>query len=197
MDLFAQLRPAMSFAGARRVQLDEHSWVEHVPDWLPSHEHLMAELLAKADWAQHDRWMYNRMVIEPRLTATYPVLADAPACLHEITTALSEHYGVPYDGLWVNQYRDHRDSTSWHADSPASDHPEAIVPVLSLGATRRFLIKPRAGGKSVAFDPRAGDLIVMGGRSQKDWLHAVPKQAKPAGMRLSVNFMAHAIRPRA
>jgi hypothetical protein len=60
--------------------------------------------------------------------------------------------------------------------------------VLSLGAPRRFLIKARPGGKSVGLTPESGDLIVMGGRAQRDWLHSVPKQARPAGARVSVNF---------
>lgn len=176
---------------ARRAQLDATSWVEHLPGWLNEPEALAAELLAKAAWAQHDRWMFNRVVREPRLTATYPVLDEVPITkLREIGAKLSSHYGVPYDGLWLNQYRDHRDSTSWHVDWPSCKRDECIVTVLSLGATRRFLIKPRAGGRSVAFEPATGDLIVMGGRSQTDWLHSVPKQTKPAGLRLSVNFMS-------
>jgi alkylated DNA repair dioxygenase AlkB len=36
----------------------------------------------------------------------------------------------------------------------------------------------------------AGDLIVMGGRCQRDWLHCVPKQSAPTGPRISVNFAA-------
>jgi hypothetical protein len=28
----------------------------------------------------------------------------------------------------------------------------------------------------------------MSGRCQRDWLHSVPKQARPAGPRVSVNF---------
>ena len=36
----------------------------------------------------------------------------------------------------------------------------------------------------------AGDLIVMGGRCQRDWRHCVPKQATPSGPRISVNFAA-------
>jgi len=64
------------------------------------------------------------------------------------------------------------------------------VPVLSLGAARRFLIRPAAGGPSTTFRPVAGDLIVMGGRCQRDWRHCLPKQATPSGMRISVNFAA-------
>ena len=35
---------------------------------------------------------------------------------------------------------------------------------------------------------RAVDLIVMGGRCQKDYQHSVPKQKQHAGARLSLNF---------
>ncbi len=133
--------------------------------------------------------MINRRVLEPRLTAEYNDLADAPnPALPAAARALSARYQIPYDGLWINYYRDHRDSTGWHGDWPTCKRPECIVPVLSLGAPRRFLIKPRPGGRSVGFTPASGDLIVMGGRAQRDLLHCVPKQARPAGPRISVNF---------
>ena len=67
----------------------------------------------------------------------------------------------------------------------------STVPVLSLGATRRFLIRPAQGGKSVSLAADSGDLIVMGGRSQRDWRHSVPKQAAPADPRISINFAPH------
>jgi len=133
--------------------------------------------------------MVNRMVTEPRLTAEYHDLASAPHDdLRAAAAVLSAHYAVPYDGLWINFYRDHRDSTGWHGDWPTCKRTICIVPVLSLGATRRFLIKPRHGGRSIRLTPASGDLVVMGGRCQRDWLHSVPKQTTPAGPRISVNF---------
>ena len=82
----------------------------------------------------------------------HPVIADAPHPVFGLLAgALSEHYRTPYERLWMNWYRDHDDSTGWHADRPANRRPEATIPVLSLGATRRFLIRP-AGGR--APDPR-------------------------------------------
>ena len=36
--------------------------------------------------------------------------------------------------------------------------------------------------------PASGDLIVMGGRCQADWLHAVPKVAGSCGSRISVQW---------
>jgi alkylated DNA repair dioxygenase AlkB len=178
-----------AFSTVQRVWLDDTSWVEHVPGWLSGSRELLAELQDSAPWEQRERWMYTRMVTEPRLTAEYRVLADAPQPqLRAIAAALSDHYDVPYDGVWMNLYRDHQDGTGWHADRPANRPPTAIVPVLSLGAARRFLIRPESGGPSTVFTPASGDLIVMGGRCQRDWRHCVPKQKTPAGPRSSLNF---------
>jgi hypothetical protein len=91
-----------SFATAQRTQLDETSWVEHVPGWLSGSDELFRALLADAGWEQRDRWMINRVVQEPRLTAEYTEMADAPhPFLRTMAEALSAHYGVPYDGLWL------------------------------------------------------------------------------------------------
>jgi alkylated DNA repair dioxygenase AlkB len=181
--------PDREFCTARRIALDDTSWIEHIPDWLHGSDALFAELMAAANWEQRTRWMYRQKVTEPRLTAEYPDIAEAPhETLHAVTDALLDHYGVAYRSLWINLYRNHRDSTSWHGDPIGKLQETSIVPVLSLGATRRFLIKPAAGGKSVSLPVAGGDLIVMGGRSQRDWRHSVPKQATPAGPRISVNF---------
>lgn len=193
LSLFGAGEPTVdtAFASAQRTQLDSMSWVEHVPGWLAGGDRLLASLLSTAPWEQRERWMVNRMVIEPRLTAEYASLAAVPeAALHTAAKLLSKHYGVPYDGLWLNLYRDNQDSTSWHGDWPSCKRPICIVPVLSIGATRRFLLKPRHGGRSHIMSVADGDLVVMGGRCQRDWLHSVPKQVTPAGVRVSVNFQS-------
>jgi alkylated DNA repair dioxygenase AlkB len=190
-DLFTDLGPAVDagFTTRRRIELDETSWIEHAPGWLRGSGDLFDELMATAPWEQRSRYIYARRVTEPRLTAEYEDIGAAPQqLLHIITDALARHYGVAYRYLWLNLYRNHRDSTSWHGDPIGKIQETSTVPVLSLGATRRFLIKPARGGKSVSLAVASGDLIVMGGRAQRDWRHSVPKQATPAGPRISINF---------
>jgi alkylated DNA repair dioxygenase AlkB len=180
---------APSFGEPHRVHLDGTSWVEHFPRWLAHSDLLFASLSENAGWEQRTRWMFTKQVEEPRLTAEYPLLMEAPVLrLREIGSLLSAHYEIPYDSAWLNLYRDHRDSTSWHADRPSCKRAECIVPVLSLGETRRFVIRPKDGGQSIVFVAADGDLIVMGGRCQRDWVHCVPKETRPVGARISVNF---------
>lgn len=179
-----------TFATAIRQDLDDTSWVEMVPGWLTNPDGLFDELRREVPFEQHQRWMYNRKVDEPRLTAEYADISKAPKDVQQIADALSEQYGIPYDGVWLNLYRDNRDSAGWHGDWITCKREQCVVPVLSLGATRRFLLKPKDGGRSIGFSPQAGDLIVMGGRCQRDWRHSVPKQATPKGPRTSLNFQS-------
>lgn len=89
-----------AFPAARRIWLDEAAWIEHVPGWLSGNGELLTSPRATVPGVGRERWMFTRMIAEPRLTAEYPVLADAPQPpLRAIAAALSAHYGVPYDGL--------------------------------------------------------------------------------------------------
>ena len=194
-DLFSSEATSLSidasFALAKRMALDAHSWVEVVPGWMSGSRLLFERLETAVPWQQHDREMFDQTFREPRLTAEYRNLRDVPEkALLEAARALSQHYGVAYDSLWLNLYRNGQDSTGWHRDRFSCRRPECIVPVLTLGATRRFLIKPRLGGTSLAFKPGSGDLIVMGGRSQEDWVHSVPKDPALSEPRISINFQS-------
>jgi alkylated DNA repair dioxygenase AlkB len=196
-DLFSSATATLAldraFTTAKRIAIDSTSWVEIVPGWLSGAQSLLETLGATVHWQQHDRRLFDQTFREPRMTAEYRTLAAVRnRTLLDCVRALSDHYGVAYDSLWLNLYRDGQDSTGWHRDRFSCRQPECIVPVLTLGATRRFLIKPRTGGASMAFEPNSGDLVVMGGRSQQDWVHSVPKDRAVMGQRMSINFQSSA-----
>jgi alkylated DNA repair dioxygenase AlkB len=195
VDLFAtpasSLSVDTSFATAKRVALDEHSWIDVVTGWISAPHLLFERLVAAVPWQQHDRVLFDQTFREPRLTGEYRNFKDAPEpVLLDVCQALSQRYGVVYDRLWLNYYRNGQDSSAWHRDRPVRQLPHAIVPILTLGATRRFLVKPYNGGKSLVFKPQSGDLIVMGGRAQVDWLHSVPKEPGITEPRVSINFQS-------
>lgn len=190
--LDAEAELDVSYAGLVRHHLDDMSWVDYCPGWLRGADALFAELLATGDWQQRTRRMYDGMVLEPRLTAgwsTSPHAAGTPTALPRMCATLSDRYGVTFDRVWVNLYRDGRDSVAWHPDRNGRVHRNPLVATVSLGARRRFQLRPRGGGRiAMTLEPGCGDLVVMGGACQHDWEHCVPKTAKAVGPRMSVTI---------
>jgi alkylated DNA repair dioxygenase AlkB len=182
----------VSFAGLVRHALDATSWVDYCPGWLRGHDALFGTLLETGDWQQRTRRMYEGRVLEPRLTAGWSTDASdpaTPAVLPSMCSVLSARYGVAFDRVWVNLYRDGRDSVAWHPDRNGRVHRNPLVATVSLGARRRFQLRPRGGGRTVlTLEPGCGDLVVMGGACQHDWEHCVPKTARAVGPRMSVTI---------
>ena len=179
-----------SFGNLERVELDEGSWVDHAPGWIQGADRLFEEVLAGREWEQRSRRMYDQTVAEPRLTA--PWTKDSgrplePAVLEEIRVALSERYGRDFDSVGFNLYRDGRDSVAWHGDRIPEEIEDPVVALVSLGEPRKFLLRPKGGGKSRAFLLGRGDLLVTGGQTQRAWDHSVPKVAQ-AGPRISLAY---------
>ena len=161
------------------------AWIDSAPGALAGPDRLFDEILAAAPWASHDRPMYDRMVVEPRLTTRK---WDAPPPLvMEMADALSVRYGLDLGVVSANLYRDGADSVAWHGDRIGRKRSETVVAILTLGAPRRFLLRPKGGGASVRYLPGPGDLLVMGGTCQRTWEHCVPKCAE-SGPRISVMF---------
>ena len=62
---------------------------------------------------------------------------------------LSERYGVGFDSVWVNLYRDGEDSVAWHGDRNAKVLTNPMVVTVSLGARRRFLLRAKGTTRAV------------------------------------------------
>jgi alkylated DNA repair dioxygenase AlkB len=178
-----------SFARVRRQVLTGGAWVDHAPGWCGGADTLFSELLATTPWAGREVRMYDRVVPEPRLTHRWH-LDHGPAppeAMLSMARVLGARYGVPFTQIGANLYRDGADSVAWHGDRVARELPEAVVALVSLGATRPFRLRPAGGGPSVGLLPGPGDLLVMGGSCQRTWQHSVPK-ARSVGPRISVQF---------
>jgi alkylated DNA repair dioxygenase AlkB len=173
------------FARAHRRDLGWGAWLEEVPGWVQGSDGLFEALLDGAPWESHERRMYDRMVIEPRLTTRQ--WDDPPEPLPAMGQALSVRFDADLSVISANLYRDGRDSVAWHGDRVGRNRAEAVVAILSLGSPRRFLLRPKVGGRSLRLEPARGDLLVLGGTCQRTWEHTVPKRAR-AGPRISVMF---------
>ncbi len=177
-----------ALARRQRVWLDDSAWVEHLPEWVSSEETLMGDLISGTEWRRERRHMYHRTVDVPRLVASLPDDGPGHPLLERIRALLSAHYATTFARISMGYYRDGADSVAWHGDYVAREMDEpTLVATVSLGAARRFLMRPRGRGRSVPFSLGRGDLFVMGGMCQRTWQHAVPKVAR-ALPRLAIMF---------
>lgn len=173
--------------------LDATSWVDLVPGWLRDADEVFAALRDGLAWRQARLWRYDHWVDEPRLTAgTRP--AAHPA-LVAATRELRRLYRVDLDGPALAYYRDGRDALGAHRDRELRHTSDTLIAILSLGARRPWVVTPRgaadtgrAAAGAVDLAPRAGDLLVLGGRAQADWLHGVPPQPGLRDGRISVQW---------
>lgn len=174
-----------AFATLRRIDLDHDAWIDYAPMWLRGDQTLFGALANGVEWTQPVVKMYDREVVTPRLVATVdPRLHDA---IPRLIDTLSSRYEVGLNRVSAGWYRDGSDSVAFHGDRIARERAEATVATVSLGAPRRFLLRPKAGGPGRSFSLGHGDLVVMGGTCQRTWEHAVPK-VKSAGPRIALMF---------
>lgn len=187
--LFGREAPSFdpSLGRIRRIELGNGAWLEHHPGWLQGHERVFQELVPGIGWRSERRVMYEREVDVPRLVARPPAIGPVAELLAQLSRTLSERYQRGLDNLSLAHYRDGKDSVAFHGDKVGRLVDDCIVATVSVGAPRRFLMKPSKGGGSLTFDLGWGDLFVMGGTCQRTWQHAVPKRAH-ADPRISIMF---------
>jgi alkylated DNA repair dioxygenase AlkB len=176
-----------SFGSLRRIELAEGAWIEWAPAWLQGHARLFDVLAHGTRWRSEERRMYDRTVDVPRLYAGLPQDGAGHPVLDDMRRALDRRYVTAFEHVSLALYRDGRDSVAWHGDHVARRLPEAVVATVSVGAPRRFLLRPRGGGRSIGYSLGWGDLFVMGGSCQRTFQHSVPKVAR-AEPRIAIMF---------
>ena len=186
------------------------------PHWLVADdaEALFARLRATIAWEVHRIRLFGRIVDSPRLScwigdpdAAYTYSGTRfqphpwPRLLGPLRARLRDELGVDFNSVLANLYRDGRDCMGWHSDDEDALGPQPPIASLSLGAVRRFVLKPRrANGATAAtaatVDPPQrlalelppGSLLLMRGDTQRVYRHALPRTARPVGPRVNLTF---------
>jgi alkylated DNA repair dioxygenase AlkB len=180
-------------ATTERRQLDDTSWVDVTRGYVRGADELYALLVESVGWRQGRVFRYERYLDEPRMGSWFS--RDTPYPHPALTAAhraIQHQYHVTFGGVGLAYYRDGRDSVAAHRDTDLRYCENTVIAILSLGAQRPWLLQPRGdrgrfreGANTGAIDlsPAGGDLIVLGGQCQTNWLHAVPKVPgpRPAG----------------
>ncbi len=174
------------------------------PDWLATAEAnaLLVSLREGIHWETHRIRLFGREVDSPRLScwiggedAAYTYSGARfqphpwPAALLSVRQRLTDELDCVFNSVLANRYRDGRDYMGWHSDNESALGPQPLIASLSLGATRRFVLKHRhESSRKLELELPHGSLLVMGGDTQRNYKHALPRTAKPVGERINLTF---------
>jgi alkylated DNA repair dioxygenase AlkB len=181
-----------------RIQLDATSWVDVARGWVPDADGLFAGLMQDVAWRTSKLFRYDHWVEERRLGAMWRPGTPLPhPALADVHRALQRQYAVQFSGFGLLQYRDGNDGQAFHRDTDMRWLDNTVIAIVSLGAKRPWLLRPKANrydhgeGRGATHDvsPGPGDLLVMGGRCQADWEHSVPYlRGRSVGTRISLQW---------
>ncbi len=161
----------------------------------------MAEICRDTPWRHDTITLFGQTHDVPRLTAlmgdegvTYryshltmnAIAWSAP--VDDLRHRVEEQSGTCFNSVLLNWYRDGRDSNGWHADDEPELGEEPVIASLSLGVTRTMRFRRRDGEARFAVDLADGDLLVMRGDSQREWVHTIAKSARVTSGRLNLTF---------
>jgi alkylated DNA repair dioxygenase AlkB len=174
------------------------------PAWLApgDAEVLFAGLRDGIPWSVHRIRLFGRDVDSPRLSCwigdpgTGYTYSGAhfepnpwPVALRAHRARLAGELCIDLKSVHANLYRDGRDAMGWHGDAERELGAAPVIASLSLGATRRFVLKHRSDpSRKVALDLPHGSLLLMRGATQANYRHALPRTARPVGPRINLTF---------
>jgi alkylated DNA repair dioxygenase AlkB len=174
---------------------DDRGRISYHPTVIPNAraEDWFRQVRDAIEWRAERRMMYEREVDVPRLMASFrlPPASEAkpPSVIIEAWELVRQFTGVPFNSVGLNRYRDGRDSVAPHNDHLSvlvEGHP---IVLLSLGATRRMIVRSKAPPRRrIQIDLEAGSLLSMSYATQLHYTHEIPKTTDPVGERISLAF---------
>jgi len=125
-----------------------------------------------------------------------------PKCLDDLRISTEAATGCRFNFCLVNYYASGSDSISYHSDDERFLGTLPAIASFSFGARRDFLMKhkpfqpddskpPPPDTKPVKLPLGSGDMILMRGRTQANWLHSIPKRSGKNledGGRINITF---------
>ena len=185
-----------------RRDLGDGAWVALVERFIPDDVMLMERLRAGLPLGPHTIRLAGKDVLSPRLVSWH---GDSDAYyrysgrtfkphpwtpdLQSVRTSVNAAVGATFNSVLVNYYRDGGDSMGEHSDDEPELGPEPdniLIASISLGARRRFLLREKRTRAVHEFWLGEGNVLVMGGTTQRHFKHRVPRTTAPVGPRMNL-----------
>ena len=174
------------------------------PDFLTENQadELFEELKTSNLWRQDKVKVFGKTYDQPRLcflaadrkvNYTYSGLTlpavDFSKSLSLIKTRIEQTSSTRFNSCLANLYRDGNDSNGWHSDDEKELGDEPVIASLSLGVTRNFDLKHKRNRLiKKRIELTHGSLLLMSGRTQKDFKHQIAKSKRIHEPRINLTF---------
>jgi len=151
-------------------------------------------------WQQRLRKMYDKTLLDPRLTAFYGG-ANGYEWTEEliaIKIKVEAECGIAFDRVLLNYYRDGSDSVAWHSDTLPADGKHHPIASITYGETRLFKVRHKSNKdfSQLSIPLTHGSLLLMSETMQEHYEHHVPKTARKVGGRINLTFrISESIKP--
>jgi alkylated DNA repair dioxygenase AlkB len=177
-------------------------------------DEILKNLEANLAWQQGEIQMFGKKILEPRLTAWYgdagktytysgkkqeplnwvePLLSINTDLKLALNTELASEKTHFFNSVLANFYRAGNDSMGWHSDDEPELGKNPIIASLSLGETRRFLVRSKPKYKNDGTKPfeialSHGSVLIMMGAMQHFWQHSIPKEPQKKQARINLTY---------
>lgn len=157
------------------------------------------KLLTETQWREYEMPMYDKIVTAPRMISWHQDKEDgipsgnAPeftADLNKIRQRVEEQTDLKFNAVLLNLYRNGSDGVSWHSDKIDKSGINPIIASVTFGETRMFRLrhKFRKDVPQLEIPLYHGSFLIMAGKTNSFWEHAVPKTAKEVLPRINLTF---------
>lgn len=168
-----------------------------------SDENIFSKLYRDTPWQHEEVVVWGKRHFQPRLTAWYgdagkaytysgTVMFPLPwnNLLLSLKKQLEDIVSESFNSVLLNLYRDQNDRMGFHSDNEPSLGPDPTIASLSYGATRTLIFKHKhikdLTTKSLKLT--SGSLLLMRGKTQRNWNHGINKEAIKCGPRVNLTF---------
>ena len=95
---------------------------------------------------------------------------------------------IDFNSVLANYYRDGKDSMGWHSDDEKELGSNPTIASISFGSERNLYFRNKITKETISIPQAHGCLIVIDGKTQKNWQHSIKKTQKIIGPRINLTF---------
>jgi len=132
-------------------------------------------------WMGEDYFEYTYSGITKKAEIFTPLILEIK---NKIEVRVNQHF----NSCLLNYYKDGNEGMSWHSDNEKTMGIEPIIASLSVGAARKFSFKHNESKQKIDLLLENGSLVVMQGKTQTYWKHALPQSGKIKLPRINLSF---------